>query len=118
MPSALINGFDNADGLVEFGGELRLLARCPALRVNKAMRGRAVLLLLGLMTFGAYSVGGQSAPVSDAPVPAIHIAVRVGAAGGLYRPGSAGTGTSARLSLIERARLFHQGQLVRQVHWA
>jgi hypothetical protein len=71
MPSALINGFDNADGLVEFGGELRLLARCPALRVNKAMRGRAVLLLLGLMTFGAYSVGRQSAPVSDAPVPAI-----------------------------------------------
>ena len=35
------------------------------------MRGRAVLILLGLTAFGAYSVGRQSAPVSNAPVPAI-----------------------------------------------
>jgi hypothetical protein len=57
--------------LVEFGGELRLLACCPALRVNKAMRGRAILVLLGLTAFGAYSLGRQSAPVSNAPVAAI-----------------------------------------------
>jgi hypothetical protein len=35
------------------------------------MRGRAILVLLGLMAFGAYSVGRQSEPVSNAPVPAI-----------------------------------------------
>ena len=71
MPSALINGFDNADGLAEFGGELSLLARCPALRLNEAMRGRAILVLLGITAFGAYSVGRHSAPLSNAPVPAI-----------------------------------------------
>jgi hypothetical protein len=35
------------------------------------MRSGAVLLLLGITAFGAYSVGRQSAPVSNAPVPAI-----------------------------------------------
>ena len=35
------------------------------------MTGGAVLILLGLTAFGAYSVGRQSAPVSNAPVPAI-----------------------------------------------
>jgi hypothetical protein len=35
------------------------------------MRGRAILVLLGLTAFGAYSVGRQSAPVSNAPVPGI-----------------------------------------------
>jgi hypothetical protein len=35
------------------------------------MRGRAILVLLGLTAFGAYSVGRQSAPVSNVPVPAI-----------------------------------------------
>src|ERR1700682_4440542 len=35
------------------------------------MRGRAILVLLGLTAFGAYSVGRQSAPVSNASVPAI-----------------------------------------------
>ena len=35
------------------------------------MRGRAIIFLLGLTAFGAYSVGRQSAPVSNAPVPAI-----------------------------------------------
>jgi hypothetical protein len=34
------------------------------------MRGRAVLVLLGFTALGAYSVGRQSAPVSNAPVPA------------------------------------------------
>src|ERR1700694_2969010 len=37
----------------------------------KPMRGRAILVLLGLTAFGAYSVGRQSAPVSNVPVPAI-----------------------------------------------
>jgi hypothetical protein len=37
----------------------------------KPMKGRAILFLLGLTAFGAYSVGRQSAPVSNAPVPAI-----------------------------------------------
>jgi hypothetical protein len=57
--------------LAAFGGELSLLARCPALRLNEVMRGGVVLILLGLTAFGAYSVGRQSAPVSNAPVPAI-----------------------------------------------
>jgi hypothetical protein len=35
------------------------------------MKGRATLDLLALTAFGAYSVGRQSAPVSNAPVPAI-----------------------------------------------
>jgi hypothetical protein len=35
------------------------------------MRGRAILVLLGLTAFGAYSVGRQSAPASNVPVPAI-----------------------------------------------
>jgi hypothetical protein len=35
----------------------------------KPMRGGAILI--GLTAFGAYSVGRQSAPVSNAPVPAI-----------------------------------------------
>jgi hypothetical protein len=35
------------------------------------MTGGAVLILLGITAFGAYSVGRQSAPVSNAPVPAI-----------------------------------------------
>jgi hypothetical protein len=34
------------------------------------MRGRAVLVLLGLTAFGAYSVGRQSAPVSNPPAAA------------------------------------------------
>jgi hypothetical protein len=34
------------------------------------MRGRAILVLLGITAFGAYSVGRQSAPVSNAPVTA------------------------------------------------
>jgi hypothetical protein len=33
------------------------------------MRGRAVLVLLGFTALGAYSIGRQSAPVSNAPVP-------------------------------------------------
>ena len=37
----------------------------------KPMRGRAILVFLGLTALGAYSVGRQSAPVSNAPVPAI-----------------------------------------------
>jgi hypothetical protein len=41
------------------------LARSPGLRLNVVMRGRATLLLLGLTAFGAYSVGRQSAPVSN-----------------------------------------------------
>jgi hypothetical protein len=35
------------------------------------MRGRAILVLLGLTAFGAYSVGRQGAPMSNAPVPAM-----------------------------------------------
>src|ERR1700738_4727797 len=35
------------------------------------MRGRAIFVLLGLTAFGAYSVGCQSAPVSNAPVAAM-----------------------------------------------
>src|ERR1700730_18117339 len=34
------------------------------------MRGRAILVLLGVTAFGAYSVGHQSAPVSYVPVSA------------------------------------------------
>jgi hypothetical protein len=34
------------------------------------MRGRAILVLLGITAFGAYSVGHQSAPVSYVPVSA------------------------------------------------
>src|SRR4029077_1626483 len=37
----------------------------------KLMKGRAILALLGLTAFGAYSVGRHSAPVSNAPVPAM-----------------------------------------------
>jgi hypothetical protein len=47
------------------------LARSPGFRLNALMRGRAILVLLGLTAFGAYSLGRQSAPVSNAPVPAI-----------------------------------------------
>jgi hypothetical protein len=35
--------------------------------MNGTMRGRAILVLLGLTAFGAYSVGRQSAPVSFGP---------------------------------------------------
>ena len=35
------------------------------------MRGGAILVLLGLTAFGAYSVGRQSAPVGNAPVAVI-----------------------------------------------
>ena len=38
---------------------------------NAAMTGGAVLVLLGITALGAYSVGRQSAPVSNARVPAI-----------------------------------------------
>ena len=41
------------------------LARSPGFRLNGVMRGEAILVP------GAYSVGRQSAPVSNAPVPAI-----------------------------------------------
>jgi hypothetical protein len=43
----------------------------PGLQLNAVMRGGAILVLLGLTAFGAYSVGRQSAPVSNAPVPAM-----------------------------------------------
>jgi hypothetical protein len=46
------------------------LARTSGLRLNVAMRGRAVLVLSGLTAFGAYSVGRQGVPVSNAPVAA------------------------------------------------
>src|ERR1700730_1670195 len=58
--------------------DARQLARFSGLQLKEAMRGRAILVLLGLTAFGAYSAGRQSAPVSNAPV---------GAASGLYRPG-------------------------------
>jgi hypothetical protein len=35
------------------------------------MRGRAIIVLLGLTAFAAYSLGRQSAPVSNAPVAAV-----------------------------------------------
>jgi hypothetical protein len=42
-----------------------------SLRLNGEMRGGAVLVLLGITAFVAYSVGRQSAPLSNAPpVPA------------------------------------------------
>jgi hypothetical protein len=41
------------------------------LQLNELMRGRAIFVLLGLTAFGAYSLGRQTAPVSNAPVPAI-----------------------------------------------
>jgi hypothetical protein len=44
------------------------LARPFTLRLTAAMRGWAVLLLLGLGTLGAYALGYQSAPVSHAPI--------------------------------------------------
>jgi hypothetical protein len=44
------------------------LARSSGLRLNGAMRGRVILVPLGLTAFGAYSVGRQSAPASNAPV--------------------------------------------------
>jgi hypothetical protein len=50
---------------------LAQLARSPGFRLNGVMRGRAILVLLGLTAFGAYSVGRQSAPVSNAPVAAM-----------------------------------------------
>src|SRR5260370_23837035 len=63
------------------------LARSSGLRLNGMMRGRAVLVLLGLTAFGAYSVGRQSAPVSNAPVPTFdQHAINVSAASGLYPP--------------------------------
>jgi hypothetical protein len=45
------------------------LARFPGLRFNDAMRGGAVLVLLGITALGAYSVGRQNVPASNAPVP-------------------------------------------------
>src|SRR6202035_2161388 len=51
--------------------DARQLARFSGLQLNEAMRGRAILVLLGLTAIGGYSVGRQSAPVSNAPVPAI-----------------------------------------------
>jgi hypothetical protein len=47
------------------------LARSAGLRWNIARRGGAVPVLLGITAFGAYSVGRQSAPVSNAPVSAV-----------------------------------------------
>jgi hypothetical protein len=44
------------------------LARPCILRLTSAMRGRAVVVLLGLGTLGAYALGYHSAPVSEAPV--------------------------------------------------
>src|SRR6202163_3965627 len=44
---------------------LRALPACSSM---KLMRGRAVFVLLGLTALGAYSVGRQSAPVSNEPV--------------------------------------------------
>jgi hypothetical protein len=37
----------------------------------KPMKGRAIFVLLGLAAFGVYSVGRQSPPVNNVPVPAI-----------------------------------------------
>jgi hypothetical protein len=47
------------------------LQALPACGCMEPMKGRAILVLLGLTAFGVYSVGRQSAPVSNAPVPAI-----------------------------------------------
>jgi hypothetical protein len=44
------------------------LACARGLRFNGAMRGGAVLVLLGITALGAYSVGRQNAPASNAPV--------------------------------------------------
>jgi hypothetical protein len=37
---------------------------------GRVMRGRAILALLGITALGAYSVGRQSAPVSNPPATA------------------------------------------------
>jgi hypothetical protein len=47
------------------------LARFPGLRFNDAMRGGAVLVLLGITALGAYSVGRQNVPATNAPVAAM-----------------------------------------------
>jgi hypothetical protein len=43
---------------------------CSCLTLEWRDAGRAILVLLGIAAFGAYSVGRQSAPVSNAPVTA------------------------------------------------
>jgi hypothetical protein len=48
-----------------------LLARSLHLRLNEVMRGRAVLLLLGITALVAYSVGRQNVPVGTAQPVAI-----------------------------------------------
>src|ERR1700730_6385733 len=47
------------------------LARPFTLRLTSAMKGRAVIVLLGLGTLGAYALGYHSAPISQAPVGAM-----------------------------------------------
>jgi len=47
------------------------LARSPSLRLNAAMRGGTVLVLLGVTALVAYSVGHQNVPVNNAPVAVI-----------------------------------------------
>jgi hypothetical protein len=46
------------------------VARSSGVRFNGTMRGRAILILLGLTAFGAYSGGRQGVPISNAPVAA------------------------------------------------
>jgi hypothetical protein len=76
------------------------------------MKGRAILVLLVLTAFGAYSVGRQSAPVSNAPVPAITLAqpvafIRPAAQAPAPVPSSAsssGLGSSTKASLPDKPR--------------
>jgi hypothetical protein len=63
---------------------------------------------LGITALAAYSVGSQNAPVSNAPVAAMTSPSGFGAA----------SGVCPEPNLIERAGVFHQGQLARQAPMA
>jgi hypothetical protein len=61
------NGFDSGRAAALCVAQVREVAQCIALRLNLPMNGKAVLVLLGLGTVGAYALGYNSAPVSHAP---------------------------------------------------
>jgi hypothetical protein len=59
---------------------LAQLARFLGLRFNEAVKGRAVLVLLGITALGAYSVGRQNVPATNA------VAVTSSSVSGFARP--------------------------------
>src|SRR5258707_13098359 len=64
------------------------------------MRGRAILVLLGITALGAYSVGHQSAPVSYVPVSAPSVTSRAVAKPVAFTSPAAPVATSAPFAKV------------------